>query len=73
VIAQRLAGAPISWGVCEVSGWGYQIHVETDPMLFTPDSDAWWDVPVAQVSGLESARDARVAYESARKSQRRYL
>ncbi len=25
---QRLAGAPISWGVCEVPGWGYQIPAE---------------------------------------------
>jgi inosose dehydratase len=24
-IDQRVAGAPISWGVCEVPGWGYQI------------------------------------------------
>ncbi|HRW19719.1 MAG TPA: inosose dehydratase, partial [Dermatophilaceae bacterium] len=23
-IADRLAGAPISWGVCEVPGWGWQ-------------------------------------------------
>ncbi|OBC15924.1 inosose dehydratase [Mycobacterium sp. 852013-50091_SCH5140682] len=22
----KLAGAPISWGVCEVPGWGYQLH-----------------------------------------------
>jgi inosose dehydratase len=22
----RVAGAPISWGVCEVPGWGYQLH-----------------------------------------------
>jgi inosose dehydratase len=22
----KIAGAPISWGVCEVSGWGYQLH-----------------------------------------------
>jgi inosose dehydratase len=22
---QRIAGAPISWGVCEVPGWGYQL------------------------------------------------
>ena len=21
----RIAGAPISWGVCEVPGWGYQL------------------------------------------------
>lgn len=24
-ISQRVAGAPISWGVCEVPGWGYQL------------------------------------------------
>jgi inosose dehydratase len=21
----KIAGAPISWGVCEVPGWGYQL------------------------------------------------
>ncbi|MGQ0623388.1 MAG: TIM barrel protein [Sporichthyaceae bacterium] len=25
---QRLAGAPISWGVCEVPGWGHQLPVD---------------------------------------------
>ena len=25
MIADRLAGAPISWGVCEVPGWGWQL------------------------------------------------
>lgn len=25
---QRLATAPISWGICEVPGWGYQLPVE---------------------------------------------
>ena len=24
----RIAGAPISWGVCEVPGWGYQLPVD---------------------------------------------
>lgn len=24
-VAARIAGAPISWGVCEVPGWGYQL------------------------------------------------
>ena len=28
MIAQRIAGAPISWGVCEVPGWGYQLAAE---------------------------------------------
>jgi inosose dehydratase len=28
-LAERIAGAPISWGVCEVPGWGFQL----DPAL----------------------------------------
>lgn len=28
-LLDRLAGAPISWGVCEVPGWGWQLDVET--------------------------------------------
>jgi inosose dehydratase len=28
-LAARVAGAPISWGVCEVPGWGWQYDVET--------------------------------------------
>jgi inosose dehydratase len=27
-LAGRIAGAPISWGVCEVPGWGYQLSVD---------------------------------------------
>ena len=26
--AARIAAAPISWGVCEVPGWGYQLPRE---------------------------------------------
>ncbi|MDQ6657505.1 MAG: sugar phosphate isomerase/epimerase [Actinomycetota bacterium] len=28
-VRQRVAGAPISWGVCEVPGWGYQLDPDT--------------------------------------------
>ncbi|WP_328995154.1 sugar phosphate isomerase/epimerase [Kribbella sp. NBC_01245] len=28
-IENRIAGAPISWGVCEVPGWGWQYDAET--------------------------------------------
>ena len=27
-MARRVAGAPITWGVCEVPGWGYQMPAE---------------------------------------------
>ena len=48
------------------------IHIETDPLLAAPASDSWWDVPVAEVSGLESTGTARVAYDEAKSRQRRY-
>ena len=28
-VRERVAGAPISWGVCEVPGWGYQLDAAT--------------------------------------------
>jgi 3D-(3,5/4)-trihydroxycyclohexane-1,2-dione acylhydrolase (decyclizing) len=46
------------------------IHVETDPSVPSPDSAAWWDVPVAEVSALASAREARTRYEADRRAQR---
>lgn len=27
-VRSRIAGAPISWGVCEVPGWGYQLEAD---------------------------------------------
>jgi len=46
------------------------VHVETDISVAAPDSQAWWDVPVAEVSGLESTTGARARYEQDRKAQR---
>src|SRR3712207_1267100 len=39
------------------------VHVETDPLVDAPSSEAWWDVPVAAVAALDSTRSARAAYE----------
>ena len=49
------------------------VHIETDPLLPAPSSDAWWDVPVAEVAGLDSTREARAGYEKAKQRQRPYL
>ncbi len=49
------------------------VHVETDPLASAPTSPAWWDVPVAEVSSLESTRAARVGYEAAKLHQRSHL
>jgi 3D-(3,5/4)-trihydroxycyclohexane-1,2-dione acylhydrolase (decyclizing) len=45
------------------------VHVETDPAVPSPDSQAWWDVPVAEVSALETVSDARASYEASKGSQ----
>ena len=49
------------------------VHIETDPMIPAPDSEAWWDVPVAEVSALEDTRRAREAYEKAKTAQRPFV
>ncbi len=49
------------------------VHVETDPLVPAPSSEAWWDVPVAEVSGLDSTREARAGYEQHKREQRPYL
>ncbi|TDB71777.1 3D-(3,5/4)-trihydroxycyclohexane-1,2-dione acylhydrolase (decyclizing) [Micromonospora sp. KC723] len=49
------------------------IHVDADPTVDAPSSDAWWDVPVAEVSDLNTVRSARTAYVAAKKAQRSYL
>ena len=46
------------------------IHVETDPLVYAPDSHSWWDVPVSQVSALESTRTAYETYAEWKKIQR---
>jgi 3D-(3,5/4)-trihydroxycyclohexane-1,2-dione acylhydrolase (decyclizing) len=49
------------------------VHIETDPLVAAPSSEAWWDVPVAEVAKLRSTREARATYEEQKRRQRRYL
>jgi 3D-(3,5/4)-trihydroxycyclohexane-1,2-dione acylhydrolase (decyclizing) len=49
------------------------IHVETDPLIYAPDSESWWDVPVSQVSSLDSTRAAYETYAEWKKVQRPYV
>jgi 3D-(3,5/4)-trihydroxycyclohexane-1,2-dione acylhydrolase (decyclizing) len=45
------------------------IHIETDPLVASPDGAGWWDVPVAEVATQASTRKARAAYEASRPAQ----
>ncbi|GAA4972144.1 3D-(3,5/4)-trihydroxycyclohexane-1,2-dione acylhydrolase (decyclizing) [Pseudonocardia tropica] len=49
------------------------IYVETDPLVPAPDSRSWWDVPVSEISELDSTRAARKVYDEHKATQRPFL
>ena len=49
------------------------IHIESDPLLDAPGSESWWDVPVAEISALDSTRQARQVYAEQKKNQKPLL
>ncbi len=49
------------------------VVIETDPSAGVPGYESWWDVAVAEVSEVESVRQARARYEEARKRERYHL
>jgi 3D-(3,5/4)-trihydroxycyclohexane-1,2-dione acylhydrolase (decyclizing) len=49
------------------------IHIHNDPFIYAPEGDGWWDVPVAEVSTIDSTTTARAEYLEQRKAQRPLL
>lgn len=49
------------------------IHVNSDPLVYAPDGEGWWDVPVAQVSTLGSTTAALADYREQQAAQRPLL
>ena len=49
------------------------IEIKTAPRVAAPDSESWWDVPVAEVVSRDATREALARYESSRKVQRDFL
>jgi 3D-(3,5/4)-trihydroxycyclohexane-1,2-dione acylhydrolase (decyclizing) len=49
------------------------VHINSDPLVYAPEGDGWWDVPVAQTSTLPSTRAARAEYEQQVATQRSLL
>ncbi len=49
------------------------IAVETDRYAGVPGYESWWDVPVAEVSTIDSVQKARRDYEEAARRERHYL
>ncbi|MCP1504500.1 3D-(3,5/4)-trihydroxycyclohexane-1,2-dione acylhydrolase (decyclizing) [Curtobacterium herbarum] len=49
------------------------VHINSDPLVYAPEGDGWWDVPVAQTSTLPSTQAARAEYEQQVTAQRPLL
>ena len=49
------------------------VHIVTDRYQGVGGSEVWWDVPVAEVSEIESVRRARAGYEENVRRERYYL
>jgi len=49
------------------------IVTEIDPTVAVPGYEAWWDVPIAEVSTSESVREGRQAYVEHVATERRFL
>jgi 3D-(3,5/4)-trihydroxycyclohexane-1,2-dione acylhydrolase (decyclizing) len=49
------------------------IVIEVDKEVRVPGYESWWDVPVAEVSEIESVKRARESYDEARKLERYFF
>ena len=62
-----------NYGVAAASERTTVLYIETDLFGPNPPGSAWWDVPVSQVSALESTQQAFVEHLKNQKGQRAYL
>ncbi|MFG1815011.1 3D-(3,5/4)-trihydroxycyclohexane-1,2-dione acylhydrolase (decyclizing) [Kribbella sp. NPDC049174] len=60
-------------GTAKAADGPIAIHVATDPLIGAPDSESWWDVPVSEVSVLDSTQAASASYQESKQGQRPYL
>jgi 3D-(3,5/4)-trihydroxycyclohexane-1,2-dione acylhydrolase (decyclizing) len=49
------------------------IGIEVDRYEGVPAYESWWDVPVSEVSAIESVTAARAGYDASKKNERPYL
>jgi 3D-(3,5/4)-trihydroxycyclohexane-1,2-dione acylhydrolase (decyclizing) len=48
------------------------VVIEVDKEMRVPGYESWWDVPISEVSEIESIRQARAKYEQGVKKERRH-
>ena len=49
------------------------IYIRTEENARVPNYEGWWDVPIAEVSGEDSVKEARAQYEEDIKKQRTFF
>ena len=49
------------------------IYIQNDRYVGVPNYESWWDVPVAEVSDMDSVRDARAEWGKMRAKERYFL
>jgi 3D-(3,5/4)-trihydroxycyclohexane-1,2-dione acylhydrolase (decyclizing) len=68
-----IADLSAAMATAKASSRATMIHINNDPLLYAPDGEGWWDVPVAAVSTLASTQQARALYLEHQSTQKPLL
>jgi len=71
--SNAIAGLSAAVAQAKASDRATLIHINSDPLLYSPDGEGWWDVPVAAESTLESTKRARSEYLAQQANQKPHL
>ncbi|MEO8360990.1 MAG: 3D-(3,5/4)-trihydroxycyclohexane-1,2-dione acylhydrolase (decyclizing) [Vicinamibacteria bacterium] len=73
VTADTLAEIKTALVEAKASSESTVILTHTDPSVKVGGYESWWDVPPAEVTTIDSVREARAAYDEAKKKERWYI
>ena len=71
--AEDVSGLKAALAEAKGMDWTVVIHIPVDRYEGVPDYESFWDVPVAEVSAMESVAAAREEYAKNKQGERRYL
>jgi 3D-(3,5/4)-trihydroxycyclohexane-1,2-dione acylhydrolase (decyclizing) len=71
--AEDISGLKAALAEAKGMDWTVVIHIPVDRYEGVPDYESFWDVPVAEVSAMESVAAAREEYAKNKQGERPYL
>lgn len=71
--ANAIADLKAAIATAKASDRSTVIHLNSDPLIYAPNGEGWWEVPVAEVSTTAETQRARAEYVEAVKAQRPLL